>query len=311
MPSRPSSSAPQSLVRTALRPRMLALLALALGLAVVFAELGAWQLGRARTSEQPPAERGAVPIGDVLAPQEQLTAEAVAGPVSVDGTWADVPLQRVVDRGADGEPGEGSWVLGALQVDGAALDGGAGSSGGAGSGGGAGALLPVALGYLPEGQAPPAAPTGGDSLVGELVLSEDPRGTTALPAGELATASSADLLNVWGGPIYAAYLVPEAAVAGLAPLPPPEREAETNLQNVSYAFQWWVFAGFAVLMWLRIVRDVRLRDVERAEDEAQERRLAAGQHGEGDDASAGPGSTTRPSTGPDPSTTRRPQEASR
>ncbi|TAM83769.1 MAG: hypothetical protein EPN43_12940 [Jatrophihabitans sp.] len=28
-----------------------------------------------------------------------------------------------------------------------------------------------------------------------------------------------------------------------------------SLQNFGYALQWWAFAGFAVLMWLRVLRD--------------------------------------------------------
>jgi hypothetical protein len=28
-----------------------------------------------------------------------------------------------------------------------------------------------------------------------------------------------------------------------------------DVQNYAYAFQWWAFTGFAVLMWLRVVRD--------------------------------------------------------
>ncbi|MEJ5944407.1 SURF1 family cytochrome oxidase biogenesis protein [Pseudokineococcus basanitobsidens] len=288
MPTGEARPAPQeSPVRTALRPRMLALLALALGLAVVFAELGSWQIGRARSADQAPPERAVVPISQVLAPQEQLGADAVAGPVSATGTWADVPSQRVVDRAADGGAGDGAWVIAALDVDGTASDG-------AGP-----ARLPVVLGFLPAGQPLPAAPVGDVEVTGELAVSQDPRGTAGLPAGELATASSADLLNVWGGPIYAGYLVPQEPLAGLGAVPPPQRETGTNLQNVSYAFQWWVFAGFAVLMWLRVVHDVRRRERERAEDEADERLAAHAAH-----------QTHDPRAGTDPAD-RRPQEASR
>lgn len=260
---------PAGVVRTALRPRMLALLVLALGLAVVFAELGSWQLGRSRTAQQAPPEREVVPLQQVLAPQERLTAEAVAGPVAVRGTWADVPQQLVVDRRADGAPGDGAWVLAAVEVP----DEPAASPGETGTG--AVALLPVVRGWVPDAAAAPPPPAGPAELVGELEVSEDPRGLAGLPAGQLSAASSADLLNVWDGRVYAGYLVPEQQAPGAQVVPPPEREAGTNLQNVSYAFQWWVFAGFAVLMWLRVVHDVHRRALERAEDEAEER--AAGQ----------------------------------
>lgn len=28
-----------------------------------------------------------------------------------------------------------------------------------------------------------------------------------------------------------------------------------DVQNYAYAFQWWVFTGFVLLMWLRVMRD--------------------------------------------------------
>ena len=30
-----------------------------------------------------------------------------------------------------------------------------------------------------------------------------------------------------------------------------------DLQNFGYALQWWAFSVFAVLFWLRVMRDVR------------------------------------------------------
>ncbi len=250
---------------------MLALLALAVVLAVVFAELGSWQLGRSRSGDQAPPERAVVPLQEVLAPQEQLDGEAVAGPVSVEGAWADEPQQLVVDRAPDGSPGDGAWVVAAVEVA---------------DGTGDGALLPVVRGWVAgepgaDGFAPaqevPEPPAEPADLVGHLAVSQDPRGLAALPEGQLAAASSADLLNVWDGRIYAGYLVADAPAPGLAAVPAPEREGGTNLQNVSYAFQWWVFAVFAVLMWLRVVHDVHRRGLERAEDEA-EARLAPAEH---------------------------------
>ena len=47
------------------------------------------------------------------------------------------------------------------------------------------------------------------------------------------------------------------ADGGPAQLPRPTIEGGTglNLQNLFYALQWWVFGGFAVLLWVRLVRD--------------------------------------------------------
>jgi hypothetical protein len=60
--------------------------------------------------------------------------------------------------------------------------------------------------------------------------------------------------------MYPAYLVlvesqpPQGD--GVEPLPPPTALGRgLNVQNLAYALQWWVFGGFAVLLWARIVRD--------------------------------------------------------
>ena len=281
---------------------MLALLVLALALAVVFAELGSWQLGRSRSTAEAPPEREVLPLQQVLAPQEPLDGEAVAGPVSVEGAWADEPQQLVVDRAADGSPGDGAWVLAAVEV----------------ADGGGSALLPVVRGWVPgaqggEGalaQEVPPPPAGPVELVGHLAVSQDPRGLAGLPPGQVAAASSADLLNVWEGRIYAGYLVADAPAPGLVAVPAPEPETGTNLQNVSYAFQWWVFAAFAVLMWLRVVHDVHRRGLERAEDEAEEHRLAGAAPG-GTTAGSAPQDRGGPAAGAPHHPDRSPQEASR
>ena len=53
--------------------------------------------------------------------------------------------------------------------------------------------------------------------------------------------------------------------------PPPEQSVELNWLNIFYAVEWVVFAGFAVYLWYRLVRDA----VERERDEAGEAAEAA------------------------------------
>jgi cytochrome oxidase assembly protein ShyY1 len=50
----------------------------------------------------------------------------------------------------------------------------------------------------------------------------------------------------------------------------PESEPPSGfaLQNLSYALQWWLFAGFAVFFWWRLVRDAHERELERREAES-------------------------------------------
>ena len=37
--------------------------------------------------------------------------------------------------------------------------------------------------------------------------------------------------------------------------PPTAPGAGLNIQNLAYAAQWWIFGAFAVILWLRLVRD--------------------------------------------------------
>jgi cytochrome oxidase assembly protein ShyY1 len=67
--------------------------------------------------------------------------------------------------------------------------------------------------------------------------------------------SAADLVNDWGAPVYAGYLLAESAPSGLVAVPPPPVDGGVQILNLSYALQWWVFAAFAVFLWWRVVRD--------------------------------------------------------
>src|SRR5699024_122892 len=91
-----------------------------------------------------------------------------------------------------------------------------------------------------------------------------------LPEPDLVDAvSSAQLVNEWGGPIYSAHLrqisvAPDPGSA-LVPTGPPEiADAGLNIQNLAYAAEWWIFGGFALFLWWRMVRDEVRHDREQA-----------------------------------------------
>lgn len=232
-------------MRTALRPRFLALLAAALLLASAFAWLGDWQLGRARDEATQRAVEQALsaPVAeltDVLAPAQPLTGDVVRRRVSVAGRLDPDAALRVPDRQLDGV--DGAWLLAPLAVDG--TDG----------------TLPVVLGWLPEDAEPPPVPAGGVELVGRLEQSEPPAGVDPEDVTrtlEVPAVSSADLVNLWEPPLYTAYLVvtDPAPDPPLHLVPPSEPTSGFALQNLSYALQWWLFAAFAVYLWWRVVRD--------------------------------------------------------
>ena len=225
------------MLRTALRPANLGLLAVMLAAAVLFSVLGEWQLGRSEEHARVSPTEQEVPLGQVLQPASDFTGHADHQRVDVTGTWADLPLEQVADRPLDGR--DGSWVVAALSVD------------------GTGALLPVLLGQLPAGAELPAAPTGPTDLSGRMMLSEEPQGVG--PDGELVVLSSGDLVNLWPDQLYTGYLVADAgslaAPGALVPVPSEAPTPRLDPQNLSYAFQWWLFAVFALVLWVKIVRD--------------------------------------------------------
>ena len=62
--------------------------------------------------------------------------------------------------------------------------------------------------------------------------------------------------------MYFAYVTAAEPAAGLEAIasPPPEESVELNWLNVFYAVEWAVFAGFAIFLWYRLVRDAVERE---------------------------------------------------
>jgi cytochrome oxidase assembly protein ShyY1 len=97
-------------------------------------------------------------------------------------------------------------------------------------------------------------------------------GAAPLPDGQLAALDAAELVNRWGSPIYNGYLVASAeqpAGSGVQPervsTPKPQPHG-LAWRNATYAVQWWVFAGFALVLWWKMVRQDQR---ERSQDERE------------------------------------------
>jgi cytochrome oxidase assembly protein ShyY1 len=260
---------PTTMLRAALRPRMLVLLVLLLGAAAVCGRLGVWQLDRAEirgasaTAQRLAAQEAATPValGAVLAPQTAFSGELVGRRVLARGVYDAAGQVLVANRTLDGRTGY--LVLTPLRVTDDRPDPASGSASPADAVQvPAGApVLPVVRGWVvvPDDAAALAVPAGEVTVTAYLQSSEA-SGRTDLPSGQVDAISSAELLNLWGGPIWSAYAVLTASEPAqgdaLALLPAPVRSgAGLNLQNVAYAAQWWIFGGFAIFLWLRMVRD--------------------------------------------------------
>lgn len=247
-------------LRAATRPRLIGIFVLLILGALICIRLGAWQLDRAqirgeRAEEVRAAERAnaePVPIEDVLAPQTSMTQSMVGTRVSATGTF-DVGEQFFVpSRPLDGR--SGYLVLTGLRVS---------------VGEGAGAILPVVRGWVP--QADPAylaalpEPDVDVAVMGYLAAPEQADSGAPPAGGQIEAITSAQLVNVWGGPMYSGHLLlveqepvstVAAGLAGFEPLPAPVVEGGgLNLQNLAYAAEWWIFGGFALVLWWRMVRD--------------------------------------------------------
>ncbi|MFF8552472.1 SURF1 family protein [Streptomyces sp. NPDC015501] len=247
--------------------------------------MGTWQLGRfedrvqshEQAEKQPdPGTRAAKPLDELL-PVDKVTS---GRPAVATGTYADqflVPGRELDDR-------QGFYVLNMLRTD-------------------SGKALPVVRGWLPgsAGDARvPAAPKGEVTVTGDLQASENARSNGVdvrggLPRGQLGMISAATLVNLVPYDVYDAWVTltePEAGGTGGAMKPVPAAAPEGSgldlkaFQNLGYTGEWFVFAGFVLFMWFRLVR----REAEASRD------VALGLVPEG---SADPG--TPASAGPDAS----------
>ena len=180
-------------------------------------------------------------------------------------TGVIVPGDTVLVEGRLNDGVAGYWVVAHLEVTDAAAAG-----------------LPVALGWAADEASARAAldrvdadATAGDpvTVTGRFLPSEAPMAPDeADDPFAMQTVAVAQLVNVWADfenrSVYFGYVTTTEPAEGLDAIvsPPPEQSVELNWLNIFYAVEWVVFAGFAVFLWYRLVRDAVER--ERLEAEA-------------------------------------------
>ncbi|MEU8271442.1 SURF1 family protein [Sphaerisporangium sp. NPDC049002] len=241
------------MLRTLFSPRLVGLHLVTIGVLISFTFLGRWQLGVFEESGRPHAVVDPAPIAlsTLVEAGRRVPAPAISRRVTAQGTFEASRQLLVAEREPTVESGGGVskdggyWLLTPLKL----ADG---------------TLVPVVRGWVASPSDPATAVPGGTvSVSGRLQPSEPTdfarRRTSPLPAGQVATVSTSELINIWhGARLHDGFVVataPMAPVTRLVDVPPPTEGGGFTWRNLAYAAQWWIFAAFAVFMWFHFVRD--------------------------------------------------------
>jgi cytochrome oxidase assembly protein ShyY1 len=257
--------------KTALQPRWIAGLVFAIAVSGVFVLLSQWQFGRSTQPEVPvnPATEQVQALTKTLQPGDFFRGSVADQMVQASGTYDPAKQVLVAGRLKDGKTGY--WVVTAFAVTDAPVLKGAAAS--------PKTYIPVARGWIADPADASAPPSGVIRLTGRLLPSEAPVPNAAPEPGRATAVSVAELINTWNVSSYPAFVsataeksgtadVGAAAGSGLEPLSiaaqPPA--AKVNWLNLFYSVEWIVFAGFALFIWWRLVKDDYRRSLEDAED---------------------------------------------
>lgn len=274
------------MLRTLLAPRLVALHLLVIGVLVSFVFLGRWQLGVFEASGAPKRAPDPAPVAVTeLAQVGRHVGGTVAGRrVTATGTYDAADQLLVADRVADvsapggrAARGRGFWLLTPLRL----ADG---------------TVVPVVRGWVPTAGDPAVTvPEGTVTVTGRLRPAEqtdDVQRGGRLPSGQVATVSTAELINTWtdarlrNGFVVATAQDPPSRATPVA-VPAPTIGGGLTWRNLAYALQWWIFALFAVYMWWHFVRDSLRGRREREREAAEPAASAERAESAGPAASAG------------------------
>lgn len=201
--------------------------------------LGIWQLHvweSTRAAEQRDLSHAAPkPLAAVMAGDDPFPGQYVGQPVSFSGTWLGSGTLYVADRDLRGN--RGYWVMTPVQVGASAM--------------------PVVRGWSRTPKAP--VPTGPVNVTGWLQASEGSSAPDQNPHDDVIPEMRiASVVEHVDADLYSGYVVDKQPTVGLQAVPPgsvPKVSSTTSLRNLLYAFQWWLFGGFAIYVWVRWCRD--------------------------------------------------------
>jgi cytochrome oxidase assembly protein ShyY1 len=226
---------------------LLALLAL-IAVCIGFFFLGKWQWDR--TQDILNAERAAIaepaPISELL--DEPLKPENFGRTVTAVGTFNGSNQVRVLNRLENGDTNArtGEWIVGELELaDGPSI-----------------AILRGWVGADSDF----TTPTDPVAISGVIQPNEAFYAGAEPLAATVVVIDSKQLEKLWGNKLVDGFIVLQdqdpLEVSDPAPVPPTISTSDVPfpLQNFFYAIQWWVFAAFAVALYIRWIL-VSARDV--------------------------------------------------
>jgi cytochrome oxidase assembly protein ShyY1 len=244
----------------------------AIVLSGVFVLLSQWQFGQSTKSDAPVASttEELKPLTTVLKPGDFFPGSVADQKVSATGSYD--PQKQVLVQGRLHGGEKGYWIVSAFAVADAPVLAGEGAS--------PQTWIPVARGWVADPADVVAPPSGTVKLTGRLIPSEAPLPNTDAGPGLASAVSVAELINIWEISSYPGFVAADTEMAGtvdvsaaaggdLKPLnigPQPAAQ-KVNWLNIFYAAEWVVFAGFALFIWWRLVKDDYRRELEDELDE--------------------------------------------
>lgn len=268
-----------TVLRTALRPKSLAVLVVCLGIATAFVLLSRWQLSSSQDAQTvyDPAKEVVQPIQEAIPAGEPALASFADQAVVATGSYLPDSTVLIEDRLQDGH--SGWWVVEALTVDDSAAEW---------PEAGQDLVLPVVRGWVADPQQGWDAelPEGEVAVVGRYLPPEGPLSTEDQDSGLYRTLSPAQLTNVWNAPVYSGFVTAEGESSGadqaqidddgtlpgdgtlltddvaIVQVDQQPTDTSVNWLNVFYAVEWLIFAAFALWIWFRSVLDDYRRETD-------------------------------------------------
>lgn len=213
---------------------ILALLSL-LVVCVLFFFLGKWQWDRTQDilDAERAASMAAVPVSEIDQP---LNSVDYGRTVTATGSYIPADQVRIGSR-LSRDSVAGDWIVSALETE-------------------SGELIAVLRGWVPQGQSF-TTPEGTIRIEGILQPSDNFYDVSREPGSEIVTVDSQQLSALWNTTLLDGYVVmqSQSPMGSDSPesVPPTISTSDVAfpLQNFFYAIQWWIFALFAVTIYVR------------------------------------------------------------